>query len=129
MLINICSEIIIFEACILICAALLERRFSRKITLLVSFGTAALILTVQALIFVSGESTLALTLLPVTAYLPFWTAAAFLSKQDLFETAAACSVSLLGVSVLKLLKKSCIITFFSRSRLAEEVPAGLWRRV
>lgn len=105
MLINICSEIIIFAACSLICAALLERRFSRKITLLVSFGTTALILTVQALIFVSGGSTLALTLLPVTAYLPFWMAAAFLSKQGLFETAAACSISLLGVSVLKILKK------------------------
>ena len=105
MLINICSEIIIFAACSLICAALLERRFSRKITLLVSFGTTALILTVQALIFVSGGSTLALTLLPVTAYLPFWMAAAFLSKQRLFETAAACSISLLGVSVLKILKK------------------------
>lgn len=104
-MVNICSEIIIFATCILICTALLERRFSRKVTLFVSFGTAALILTVQALTFVSGESMLALTLLPVTAYLPFGMAAVFLSKQGLFETAAACSISLLGVSILKMLKK------------------------
>lgn len=104
-IINICSEIIIFAACILICVALLERRFSKRVTLLVSLGTAAFILTVQALIFASGESMLALTLLPVTAYLPCWMAAAFLSKQGLFEVTAACSVSLLGVSILRMLKK------------------------
>lgn len=104
-IINICSEIIIFAACILICVALLERRFSKRVTLFVFLGTATFILTVQALIFASGESMLALTLLPVTAYLPFWMAAAFLSKQGLFEVTAACSVSLLGVSILRMLKK------------------------
>ncbi len=105
MLINFLVESIVLLSYILICAALFKRRFSRLVTVLV-FGAAGIVITgVQTAIIVSGEETLMLTLLPLTAYLPFSAVLFFLSDSGIFETAAVCSVGTLGVLILKSLQK------------------------
>ncbi len=105
MLINFLVESIVLLSYILICAALFKRRFSQLVTVLV-FGAAGIVIAgVQTAIIVSGEETLMLTLLPLTAYLPFSAVLFFLSDSGIFETAAVCSVGTLGVLILKSLQK------------------------
>lgn len=99
------SETIIFLSYILTCTALFKRRFSLRTTLL-AFGAAAVVIGgVQAALVLSGEKMLALTLLPLTAYLPFSILMYFLSDCGVFETAAVCSVGMLDVLILKSLRK------------------------
>ena len=101
-------EVIIFLSYILICAALFKSRFSRLATVL-AFGAAGIVIAgVQAAIALSGETALMLTLLPITAYLPFSVLLFFLSGNRIFETAAVCSVGTLAVLILKSLQKTLI---------------------
>lgn len=104
----IITETVIFLSYILICAALFKRRFSPRATVISLAAAAAVIMGVQAAFILSGEETLALTLLPLTAYLPFSAALYFLSDGGIFETAAVCSVGALGVLILKSLYKILI---------------------
>ncbi len=107
---NIIIETVIFLSYILIFAALIKRRFSQLETAFV-FGAAGIVISVvQAVIIISGEETLMLTLLPLTAYLPFSAVLFFLSDSGIFETAAVCSVGTLVVLILKSLQK--ILTGF-----------------
>lgn len=99
------TEAIIFLSYILICLALFERRFSVPATVLTFCGALAVIAGVQTVLVLFGETTLALTMLPLTAYLPFSAVLYFLSKSEAFETAAICSVGLLDVLILKSLDK------------------------
>ncbi len=109
--IKIISEVIIFGTYVLICAALLERRFSRKTTVLVSCGSLILIFAAQAAVILSGQFMLALSLLPLTVYLPATAVICVLSKQELFVAGEACAVGLLGVFILKTLDKIRVNTF------------------
>lgn len=110
---RIIIEAIIFLSYILICAALFKSRLSRLATML-AFGAAVIVITgVQTAVMLSGDAALMLTLLPLTAYLPFSAALFFLSDGGVFETAAVCSVGTLGVLILKSLQK-ILMGFFNR---------------
>lgn len=98
-------EVIILLTYVLICAALIKRRYSRLETAL-AFGAAGIVITaVQSAIVLSGGETLMFTLLPLTAYLPFSVLLFFLSENGVFGTAASCSVGMLAVLILKSLQK------------------------
>ncbi len=105
---QIIVETIIFLSYILICAALFKRRFSQTATVLALVAAGIVIAGVQTAIALSGEKTLMLTLLPLTAYLPFSAVLFFLSDSGIFETAAVCSMGTLGVLILKSLQKILI---------------------
>ncbi len=108
-------ETIIFLSYILICAALIKRRFSQLATV-VAFGAVGIfIVGMQATIVMSGEEALMLTLLPLTAYLPFSAVVFFLSDSGIFETAAVCSVGTLGVLILNSLQK-ILIGFINKDK-------------
>ncbi|MCM1165699.1 MAG: GHKL domain-containing protein [Lachnospiraceae bacterium] len=100
------TETVVFLTYILICAALFKPRFGRRATVLAFCAAAAVIAAVQAVVMPAGEETLMLTLLPLTAYLPFSALLYFLSDCGVFETAAVCSVGTLGVLVLRSLHKT-----------------------
>lgn len=109
-------EAIIFLSYILICAALFKSRFSRHVTA-ISFGAAGIVIAgvnIAIMFFGTETSSLMLTLLPLTAYLPFSVLLYFLSDSGIFETAAVCSVGTLGVLILKSLNK--ILTKFVTGR-------------
>lgn len=104
------TEAIIFLSYILICAALFRSRFSRLVTVL-AFGAAGMVIAGVniAIMLSSTENTnLMLTLLPLTAYLPFSVLLYFLSDNGVFETAAVCAIGTLGVLILKSLDKILI---------------------
>ncbi len=104
-------EGIILLSYILICAALFKRRYSRLTTVLAFGAVGIAIAAAQSAIAFSGGETLMLTLLPLTAYLPFSVVLFFLSENGLFQITAVCSVGTLGVLILKSLQK--ILTGFS----------------
>lgn len=100
-------ELSIFLSYVLICAALFKSRFSRLVTVLV-VGAAEIVITGAniAVMLLSMENfTFILTLLPLTAYLPFSVLLYFLSDSGVFETVAVCSVGMLDVLILKSLQK------------------------
>ena len=100
------TEVIIFVSYILICAALFKSRFSRSVTVFACGAAGAVIVGVNtAIMLLSTENLLMLTLLPLTAYLPFSVLLYFLSDGGLFETTAVCAVGTLEVLILKSLRK------------------------
>ncbi len=105
-------EAIIFVSYILICAALLKSRFSRRATVFACCAAGAVIAGANIVIMLSGSEDLdimiMLTLLPLTAYLPFSVLLYFLSDSGIFETAAVCAVGTLEVLILKSLHKIVI---------------------
>ncbi|MBD5115767.1 MAG: GHKL domain-containing protein [Ruminococcaceae bacterium] len=104
-------EAIIFMSYILVCAALFKSRFSRLVTVL-AFGAAAVVIVgMNSAFMLSGDENLMLTLLPLTAYLPFSVLLYFLSDGGIFETAAVCSVGTLEVLILKSLQKILLSEF------------------
>lgn len=100
-------EGIIFLSYILVCTALFKMRFSRRVTAFCFAAAGIVIAAVNIAIMQSSteNSTLMLTLLPLTAYLPFSVLLYFLSDNTVFETAAVCSVGALDVLILKSLDK------------------------
>ncbi len=108
---TVLSEAAIFALYIFVCLALMKPRFSFSVRVLVyslvilcSCGTV----TAFAL---SGNVMIALTLLPLIAYLPFSVCVYILSEGGIFETAAACSVGALAALIVKTLKKTLTILF------------------
>lgn len=101
------TEAVIFLSYILICAAVFKRRFSWFATALAFGAAATVIVGVNAAIMLSDAETemLMLTLLPLTAYLPFSALLYFMSDSGIFETSAVCAVGALGVLILKSLRK------------------------
>lgn len=100
-------ETIIFLSYILVCAALFKSRFSRVVTVL-AFGAAGIVIVgVNTAIMLSSTEnlTLMLTMLPLTAYLPFSALLFFLSDSGIFETTAVCAFGTLEVLILKSLQK------------------------
>ena len=99
-------ELSIFLSYILVCAALFKSRFSRHVTVLAVGGAGLIIEGVNiAFMLTSGDLNFMLTLLPLTAYLPFSVLLYFLSDSGVFETVAVCSVGMLDVLILKSLQK------------------------
>lgn len=100
------TEAIIFVSYILICAALFKSRFSRSVTVFACGAAGAVIVGVNtAIMLLSTENLLMLTLFPLTAYLPFSVLLYFLSDGGLFETTAVCAVGTLEVLILESLRK------------------------
>jgi len=116
---QIIVETNIFLSYILICAALFKSRFSRLSTVLALGAAGIVIAGVQTAIVLSGEATLMLTMLPLTAYLPISALLFFLSDSGIFETSAVCSMGTLGVLILKSLQK--ILTESINSELPDYV--------
>lgn len=100
-------ELIIFVSYVLICRTLFRSRFSRLVTALAFSAAGIVIAGVNIAIMLSGTEnlTLMLTLIPLTAYLPFSVLLYFLSDSGIFETVTVCSVGTLGVLTLKSLNK------------------------
>lgn len=101
------AEAIIFVSYILICAALFKSRFSRSVTVF-AFGAAGILIVgvnIALMLSSAQNQSLMLTLLPLTAYLPFSVLLYFLSDSGIFETTAVCAVGTLGVLILKSLKR------------------------
>lgn len=100
------TEAVIFALYILACAALFKSRFSRRVTVL-SVCAAGLVIAGAnaAFMLASDDPYFMLTLLPLTAYLPFSVLIYFLSDGGIFETAAVCAVGTLEVLILKSLQK------------------------
>ena len=101
-------ETIIFLSYILVCAALFKSRFSRFVTVF-AFGAAGIVIAgVNIAIMLSSTDnlTLMLTMLPLTAYLPFSALLFFLSDSGIFETTAVCAFGTLEVLILKSLQKA-----------------------
>lgn len=103
------TETIIFVSYILICAALFKSRLSRSATVFALAAAGIVIAGANAALILSGAGNLdvmtVLTLLPLTAYLPFSVLLYFLSDSGIFETAAVCAVGTLEVLILKSLQK------------------------
>lgn len=112
------TETVIFISYILVCAALLKRRFSPRVTAVAFCAAAAVIAGVQAVLILTGEETLALTMLPLTAYFPFSVLLYFLSDGGVFETAAVCSVGMLDVLILRSLRKILFFPFMHSTNKA-----------
>ncbi|MCM1299400.1 MAG: GHKL domain-containing protein [Firmicutes bacterium] len=105
---NAAAEAIIFLSYALICTALFKRRFSQSATVFALAAAGVVIFTVNAALMLLGEATLMLTLLPLTAYLPFSLFLYFLSEGGVLDTASVCSVGTLGVLILRSLLKVLI---------------------
>lgn len=101
------TETIIFVSYILVCAALFKSRFSRWVTVFVLGAAGVAVAGVNIAIMLSNTHNLVLmlTLLPLTAYLPFSVLLYFLSDSGIFETAAVCAVGMLEVLILQSLQK------------------------
>lgn len=114
---TIITEAVIFVSYILICAALFKSRFSRSVTVLACCAAGAVIAGANIAIMLSGAADLdimiMLTLLPLTAYLPFSALLYFLSSGGIFETTAVCAVGTLGVLILRSLRQILIKVFLA----------------
>ena len=90
-----------FFVFLLICGMLLERRFGRRGTLLVSAGFLVGIAAVQAALLLSGrDGMLVLTLLPLTAYLPAVVGVHVLSRSGFYQTVAVWTMGAMASFVL-----------------------------
>ena len=112
-------EGIVFLAFILVCGGLTEWRYSRKIVLPAALGLLAGILTLQLALLLRGlDATLALTLLPLTAYLPALVGLHLLSRPDFFQTVAVWTVGAMGCFLLKILWKFLVQNFGGWAKLS-----------
>lgn len=101
-----------FIAFLLACGLLLERRFGKKRSILVSAGFLIGIASLQAGLFLLGQDQmLILTLLPLTAYFPVIIGIHILSKSGFFQTAAVWTVGILVSCTLTFLQKLFIRYF------------------
>ena len=105
-------EIIIFFTYIVICGVLTKPRFSKKICLMISGATLALIFAVQIWMFFSfGDIMKIFTLLPLTAYLPSILCLHIISKSGFFQTITAWTTGLIAYRILKIFLKVLILIF------------------
>ncbi len=99
-------EGILFLAFILTCGGLTERRFAKGTSLLIAGGTLAGITLLQSALLLSGQdSTLVLTMLPLTAYLPAILCLHILSRSGFFQTMAIWTMGTIVYFVLKIVWK------------------------
>lgn len=114
-------EGIIFLAFILICGRLVDPRFNKRTTFLISCGTLAGIILLQAGLLLSGQdATLVLTMLPLTAYLPAIICLHIISRAGFFPTMAIWTVGAIVYFILKTLWKILLWCF------AQQVSLPSW---
>lgn len=102
---NVLKEAIIFALYVFVCTTLMKPRFSRAVSFISYAGTILCSVCVSAALFLSGRQTTALTLLPLTAYLPFSICLYIISENGIFEAATACSVGALSSLIIKTINK------------------------
>lgn len=96
-----------FAAFYITCLILLERRFCKKKTIVISGIITAGILLVQAGLLLLGQDTmLVLTMLLLTAFFPAVIGIHILSKNGIFQTVAVWGMGLLVSGILLLFKKN-----------------------
>ncbi len=106
--ITIFLEAAIFALYIFVCLTLLKPRVSRWLHALICGAVIMGSCAAFAVMTLSDGIMTALTLLPLTAYIPFSVCAYILSEESLFETAAACSMGVLCALIVKTFKKILI---------------------
>lgn len=100
------AEGIIFLTYVLICGGLMKSRCSGKAGLCALGGIAGGVILLQAVfLFLGQDVTLVLTLLPITAYLPFSVGLYFLTGFCIFQTVSVWAMGYFAVFILKVLKK------------------------
>lgn len=100
----ILSEGIIFLSYLVICAGLVEFRFSKKTCLFAAGGILLCIALIQAALLLSGQDIMFIyTILPVTAYLPAAVGLYILSQYRFLQTTAVWGVGILSAFTLKIL--------------------------
>ncbi|MCM1307023.1 MAG: GHKL domain-containing protein [Butyrivibrio sp.] len=103
---QILSEIIIFLCYAAVCVSLMKRRLGIKAAAAALVGLSAASVTACAVIYnVSHDLMLVLTLLPVTAYLPFSVGIYLLGEGGLFRSALICAVGVWYAFMLKTAEK------------------------
>lgn len=104
--INLISEGIILLTYILICSSLIRSRWSKKTALcVVGAVLIGIILLQAALLLIGQDETMVLTMLPVTAYLPFSVSLYVITSYGLAKTASVWTFGMLAVYILKAFKK------------------------
>ena len=99
-------EGIFYLTFILVLCALVQLRFSKKISLIAAGGTIIGVILLQSVLLTSGQApTLVLTLLPLTAYLPAIVCLHILSRSGFFQTTAIWTTGFTVYFVLKTLWK------------------------
>ena len=115
-----------FAVFVCVCAALLESRLpwpaARRRLLLVLAAVAA----AEAVLMLAGYRPLALTFLPLTAYLPVIVCVHTLSARSFLQTCAVWSTGVLAAFLLEFLRKFWKIAFYpSRPRLCEQTGSAV----
>lgn len=105
------------------CAALAEFRFHRKVICSTTLAVLVGILCVQASLMLTWDQSLALTLAPVTVYLPLIVCLHVLSAQGFFQTCAVWSMGCLVSFIMEFLRK-LLLQLFVRPPL-DAVPGPL----
>lgn len=104
---------IIFLAFFLTCCCLVDRRFSKKVTIIIEAALLVGVVAFQAGLLLSGQSkTLVLTMLPLTAYLPVIIGMHVLSRAGFFQTVALWTLGLLVRYVLVFLNEVLVVVKF-----------------
>lgn len=98
-----------FFTFLLTCASLLESRFTKRVTILITlvFLTGIISLQVGGYLY-SKEIMLVLTMLPLTAYLPVIICVYILSKSGFFQTSSIWTIAILVSSNLEFFRKAMI---------------------
>lgn len=99
------SEAVFFALYIFVCLTLMKPRFPFGIRVWVYGGIILCSCGAVTALSLSGKNMMALTLLPLIAYLPFSICVYILSKGGIFEAAAACSVGVLASMTVKTFDK------------------------
>lgn len=115
--ITIFSEAVMFALYVFVCLTLLTPRFAKWLHALICGAViacscaAVVMLTIAdgAMLELSGGIMVGLTLLPILAYIPFSVCVYVLSEENLFETAAACSMGVLCALIVKTFKKIIVL--------------------
>lgn len=105
LIVTIFLEAVIFALYIFVCLTLTKPRFSLGIRVLVYVGVGLCSCSAAVALALTGKIMVALTLLPLIAYLPFSVCLYVLSKGGIFETASACSMGALASLIVKMFKK------------------------
>lgn len=99
------SETVFLALYIFVCLTLMKPRFPLAVRVLVYGGILLCSCGAVTALSLSGKIMMALTLLPLIAYLPFSICLYILSDGGLFEAAAACSVGVLASMTVKTFDK------------------------
>lgn len=102
---SVILEAAVFALYMFICIVLVKHRFSRVCRVSVYAGVLLCSLGGTAALALSGNVMAALTLLPLTVYLPFSICVYLLSEGGIFETGAACSMGAMAAVTVKLADK------------------------